>query len=182
MISNPLASPFAKPGPWLGAYYTLRENDPVAMKNREQKKDKAAPTRGRFIVAEMGRREIAAAQAIDPWRDSARFQRGDILEVEYRPQDAPEAEITERVVGLCIAVHRRGIGSSFRLLCKPDDVPVEYQFQLFAPTLRSIELRQRPTKAPRMQKIYYMRERVGELKFLKPSVGPGSPKPKRGDK
>eukprot|EP00967_Tisochrysis_lutea_P062403 scaffold80094_cov34-Tisochrysis_lutea.AAC.1 len=168
-LANPLANPYAKPSPWLGAYYTLREGDPASMRNREKRMDKAAPKRSRFIVAEIERREVAAMQQREPWRDFKNFDRGDILEVEYRPQDAASSEVTERVVGLCIAIHRKALGSSFRLLCKPDETPVEYQFQLFSPTVLGIEVRAKPKKRPRLSKLYYMRERIGDLKLPRPT-------------
>lgn len=178
-LANPLANPFAKPSPWLGAYYSLREHDPAAMANREKRMDKAAPKRGRFIVAEMERREVEAIQQREPWRNFQRFDRGDIVEIEYRPQDAASTEVTERVVGMVIAIHRKALGSSFRLLCRPDELPVEYQFQLFSPTLLSIEVRSKPKQKPRLAKLYYMRDRVGTLKFPRPSGG-NAPKAKEG--
>jgi ribosomal protein L19 len=178
-LTNPLANPFAKPGPWLGAYYSLREHDPAAMANREKRMDKAAPKRGRFIVAETERRDIEAIQQREPWRNFNRFDRGDVVETEYRPQDAASTEVTERVVGLVIAIHRRALGSSFRLLCRPDELPVEYQFQLFSPTLLGVEVRSKPKEKPRLAKLYYMRDRVGSLKFPRPSGGTG-PKAKGG--
>eukprot|EP00962_Isochrysis_galbana_P057612 scaffold30041_cov107-Isochrysis_galbana.AAC.6 len=77
------------------------------MANREKRMDKAAPKRGRFIVAEMERREVEAIQQREPWRNFQRFDRGDIVEIEYRPQDAASTEVTERVVGMAGRAARR---------------------------------------------------------------------------
>ena len=107
--------------PWMGAWYTLREGDPVAMANREKLKGRRPPTRGRFIVQELDRRRRAKEHAAEPWR-AGHFRVGDTLQVEHRPS---LSEKVERSVGLCIGRHRRGLGSSFRLLCKPDGVAVE---------------------------------------------------------
>ena len=93
------------------------------------------------------------------------FRVGDTLQVEHRPS---LSEKVERSVGLCIGRHRRGLGSSFRLLCKPDGVAVEYQFFLYSPLLTSIEVRAKPRKRYRKSKLYYMRERVNEISFPKP--------------
>ena len=98
-------------------------------------------------------------------RDSPYPARVRRLQVEHRPS---LSEKVERSVGLCIGRHRRGLGSSFRLLCKPDGVAVEYQFFLYSPLLTSIEVRAKPRKRYRKSKLYYMRERVNEISFPKP--------------
>lgn len=139
-----LRHPFAVAQPWLGAYYSLREGDVAAMKNRDRRMDKAPQKRAAFMTAEIERREMAAAIEREPWRNLSNFDRGNIYEVEYRPMDGKvgSPDVTERVVGLCLGVHRRAFGASFRLLCKPDDCPTEYQFQIFSPTLLNVTLRQ----------------------------------------
>ena len=156
--------PYRVVQPWMGAWYTLREGDPVAMANREKLKGRRPPTRGRFIVQELDRRRRAKEHAAEPWR-AGHFRVGDTLQVEHRPS---LSEKVERPVGLCIGRHRRGLGSSFRLLCKPDGVAVEYQFFLYSPLLTSIEVRAKPRKRYRKSKLYYMRERVNEISFPKP--------------
>ncbi|EOD27449.1 hypothetical protein EMIHUDRAFT_235791 [Emiliania huxleyi CCMP1516] len=134
------------------------------MHNRERRRGKAAPKRGRFITQEVERREVARRNVAEPWRDMKGFDRGDILEVEHRPADVGSDGPTERVVGVCIAKHHRALGSSFRLLCKPDDLPVEYQFAAYSPLLVSVDVRSRPRKRPRLSKLYYLRQRASELK------------------
>mmetsp|Transcript_2105 Transcript_2105/g.6764 ORF Transcript_2105/g.6764 Transcript_2105/m.6764 type:complete len:147 (-) Transcript_2105:517-957(-) len=138
------------------------------MHNRERRRGKAAPKRGRFITQEVERREVARRNVAEPWRDMKGFDRGDILEVEHRPADVGSDGPTERVVGVCIAKHHRALGSSFRLLCKPDDLPVEYQFAAYSPLLVSVDVRSRPRKRPRLSKLYYLRQRASELKFPEP--------------
>ena len=82
---------------------------------------------------------------------------GDTLQVEHRPS---LSEKVERSVGLCIGRHRRGLGSSFRLLCKPDGVAVEYQFFLYSPLLTSIEVRAKPSEAvPQVEAVLHARAR-----------------------
>jgi len=157
--------PYARPMPWLGAWYTLREGDPVAMRNRAMLKQRKGNSRGRFICQELGRRAVAKSVEQDPWRQGL-FDRGDILEVQYRPSTS---EPPERVVGLCIAKHKRHWASSFRLLCKPDNLPVEYQFQLHSPLLVGIEVRSKPKKRPRQLKMYYMRDQMAKVKLPKPT-------------
>ena len=104
--------------------YTLREGDPVAMANREKLKGRRLPTRGRFIV--QSSTGGGARRSTRRSRGAGHFRVGDTLQVEHRLS----LEKVERSVGLCIGRHRRGLGSSFRLLCKPDGVAVEYQFFL----------------------------------------------------
>lgn len=173
--------PFAVAQPWLGAYYSLREGDVAAMKNRDRRMDKAPQKRAAFMTAEIERREMAAAIEREPWRNLSNFDRGNIYEVEYRPMDGKvgSPDVTERVVGLCLGVHRRAFGASFRLLCKPDDCPTEYQFQIFSPTLLNVTLRQTPKKRPRFSKLYYMRERIGDIRMPKLLGADEAKKPKK---
>lgn len=116
-------NPWARPAPWLGAYYQLRQGDPAAMHNRERRRGKAAPKRGRFITQEVERREVARRNVDEPWRDMKGFDRGDILEVEHRPADVGSDGPTERVVGVCIAKVRRrsapSLSRTARTLTRP---------------------------------------------------------------
>lgn len=184
--STPLqAHPYRVPQPWLGAYYTLREEGPMkcerALANREKLKGKNAPARGRFIVSVLEKLQIDEMVAKDPWRGSAKTQEGlksgQTLEVWWKPAvDQPE----ERVVGYCIARHNRGLGTSFRLLCKIDNCPIEYQFQLFSPLLVNVIKRaeRRKTQMSREKfgrirsKLYFLRDEVDSLKLPKPTPRP----------
>ena len=165
-VPSQATSPLVKPTPWLGAYYSIREDQPAAVKNRQLLRGKARPKRARFIVQTLDKREVDRLNEAEPWRSLDSFDRGDILEVEHLPAGA---ESPERIVGLCIAQHRKGLHSSFRLLCKPDGFAVEYQFQNYSPALSNILLRQQPRKRPHKLKLYYMRDKVDSLKLPPPT-------------
>ena len=165
------AHPYRVPQPWLGAYYTLREDDPRAIANREKLKGRRAPSRCRFIMGALEKLQTTAAIEAEPWRGHVRtgksFRVGETLEVTHRPSPS-EAE--ERVVGMCIARHNRGLGSSFRLLCKVDTVAVEYQFMLFSPLLTDISVVAKGKKVVRRRsKLYFLRDRVSSLSFPRPT-------------
>ena len=165
------AHPYRVPQPWLGAYYTLREDDPRAMANREKLRGRRAPARCRFIMGAIEKQQTSAAIEAEPWRGHARtgksFRVGETLEVTHRP--SPQ-EAEERVVGMCIARHNRGLGSSFRLLCKVDNVAVEYQFMLFSPLLTDISVVAKAKKVVRRRsKLYFLRDRVSSLSFPRPT-------------
>jgi len=148
-----------RPQPWMGAYYTLRESDPTALRNREKLQQRARPVRGRFICQTLDKRQREEIEAREPWR-AADFTRGDVLEVQYKPSVSEEVNAA---IGLCIGRIHKGLGSSFRLLCRPDGVAVEYQFKLYSPLLQNIVLRSRPKRTPRRKKIYEHRETVSRL-------------------
>lgn len=181
--------PYAAPQSWLGAYYTLRQDGPLkcerAIANREKLKGKNAPARSRYIVSAIEKLQIDELVKKDPWRGTAKsehgIQSGETLEVWYKPSvDQPE----ERVVGYCIARHNKGLGSSFRILCKIDQCPIEYQFQLFSPMLLNIITRAPRRKTQRSRekfgrirsKLYFLRDEVDKLKLPKPT-----PRPRRSD-
>lgn len=138
------------------------------MRNRAKLRGRRAPTRGRFIVSALEEADVAARVSAEPWR-AGHFQTGDIVEVEHR---ASLSDPPERAVGMVLGRHRRGVAASFRLLCKPDDMPLEYQFMLHSPLLLSITVRSEPRKRPRTRKIYYMRERVKQISLPKPTRRP----------
>ena len=187
--------PYAAPQSWLGAYYTLRQEGPLkcerAIANREKRKGKNAPARGRFIVSAIEKLQIDELVKKDPWRGPAKsehgIQSGETLEVWFKPAiDQPE----ERVVGYCIARHNRGLGSSFRLLCKIDQCPIEYQFQLFSPLLLNVIVRAPRRKTQRKKekfgrlrsKLYFLRDEVDKLNLPKPTPRPrkeAAPKAKK---
>lgn len=151
---------YAVPSKWLGAYYTLREGDEVTERKRERLCGKRDATRGRFIVSTLDKAEIERIQAEAPWRVWS-FKTGDFLEVEHR---ASRSDNVQTCVGLVIARHKRGLGSSFNLLCNVDGVPLEYKFKLYSPLLLSLKVRGALEKKPRMKPhIYYMRDRVRKL-------------------
>lgn len=183
----------ATPSEWLGAYYKLGAIDPMLqpeqrdamVRNKARLKGKRTPARGRYIVGVLEAIERKKLEEAEPWRKPYYFQPGDFLEVEY---SAKPDEPADRVVGMMIGVHRRGLGSSFRLLCQVDNTPLEYHFQLYSPLLRRVTLRQKSNWRDGKRKLYVMREKVGSIAFPKVTPRgkePGPPAPpapkKRGD-
>lgn len=147
----------------MGAYYTLREHDDAAMLNRSKLRGKKPISRGRFIVKALNDLEIQKMKERDPWRQA--FRVGDFLEVEYR---ASAKDNPERVVGICIARHNRGIAASFRLLTKESEVPIEYHWPIYSPLISAIEVRSRLKKIRKASKLYYLREEYNKLNIPKP--------------
>ena len=148
-----------RPNSWMGAYYKLREDDPAAMRNRDRLMQKKEPTRGRFIVSALERIECDKLQASQPWR-AGDFKPGDYLQVDHRPS---MTDPQESIVGVMIGLHRRGLGSSFRLLCYPDSTPVEYQFQLYSPLVVNVTVRKPSEWRNKQRKLYKLREVVQTL-------------------
>ena len=105
-----------QPNKWLGAYFKMREGDETAAKNAAKLRGKRSNTRARFIVQTQENTEIAARNEADAWR-KMEWNPGDFLEVEHSPKIGDQAD---RVVGVLIGMYRRGLGSSFRLLCYVD--------------------------------------------------------------
>jgi len=183
----------AMPHEWLGAYYKLSAVDPKLMpeqkaamlRNKAKLKGKRAPARGRYIVGVLEAVQRTKLEAVDPWRKPYYFEPGDFLEVEYCSKiDEPP----DRVTGMMIGVHQRGLGSSFRLLCQVDNTPLEYHFQLYSPLLQKVTLRQKSSWRDMKRKLYVMRKKVSSITFPKVTPRgkePGPPTPparkKKGD-
>ena len=132
--SPPPQHEYWQPNSWLGAYYKLREGQPVAEANKARLVGKKTPKRGNFIVGAMEAVEMRKLQAAQPWRSMAGWKPGTYLEVDHTPRTG---EALERVVGILLGCKRKGLGSSFRLLCNADSTAVEYQFQTFSPLVRA---------------------------------------------
>ena len=154
-----------QPNSWLGAYFKLREGDSVALRNRERLRGKKSPSRGRFIMSSLERMERDKLEAQDSWR-KATWRPGDYLEVEHC---AKADDVPDRVVGILLGMHRRGLGSSFRLLCYVDKVAVEYQFQLYSPLVKNVVVRQASEWRDGKRKLFRLRDQVHKLNFPKPS-------------
>lgn len=133
------------------------------MRNRDRLRGRRHPVRGRFIVNTMDRMARSKLEAKDPWR-KATWKIGDYLEVEH---SAKVGEIADRVVGILIGIHRRGMGSSFRLLCYVDNTAVEYQFQLYSPLVKDVVVRKPSEWRDGKRKLYMLREQVSKLVFPK---------------
>jgi len=153
-----------RPNSWLGAYFKLREDDPAAVRNRERLMGRRSPTRGRFIVGALERAERDKLESQEPWR-TTEYKPGDYLQVEHRPTVGAS---TDTIVGVMIGMHRRGLGSSFRLLCHVDGVPVEYQFMLYSPLLVNVLVRKPSEWRNKQKKLVKLRDSVKTLAFPRP--------------
>ena len=103
-------------------------------------------------------------EAKDPWR-AGKFKPGDYLQVEHR---SAHGEPVDAVVGMLIGIHRRGLGSSIRLLCHVDGSAVEYQFQLYSPMVTNITVRRPSDRWNRQKKLYQLRKLVHTLSIPAP--------------
>mmetsp|Transcript_49402 Transcript_49402/g.122766 ORF Transcript_49402/g.122766 Transcript_49402/m.122766 type:complete len:226 (-) Transcript_49402:198-875(-) len=147
---------YMAPSKWLGAYYTLREDNEVARRKRDRLCDKKSNVRGRYIMRTLDEMQIKQIQAAEPWRDW-HFKQGHYIEVEHR---ASLSDPIHRVAGLVIGRHNQGMATSFRLLCDVEGVSVEYKFKLYSPLLLSITVRNRLDKRPKKRgNLFYMRDR-----------------------
>jgi large subunit ribosomal protein L19 len=156
-----------RPSSWLGAYYKLREGDPAAEANQARLKGRRSPSRAAFIVDAVERIERDGLEARQPWRDPKRYTAGDYVQVEHR---AAVGEPTDTVVGIVVGVHKKGLGSSFRLLSYIDQTPIEYQFQLYSPLLADVIVRKPSNWRFKKRKLYFLRDRVQSLSFPAPLV------------
>ena len=92
---------------------------------------------------------------------------GNIISITYSPSlDSPRRQC---FTGICIAVRRRGLGSTITLRNVVDGVPIERAFPMYSPTIRHAEVvGNRKTKK---LKLYNLRYRP-----LKDSTFPGATK------
>ena len=153
-----------QPSSWLGAYYKLRADDPVAMRSRDRFVDKSAPKRGLFILQTIETLEREKLEADEPWR-AGNFKPGDYLQVEHRPSTGEQPDVR---VGVLIGIHRRGLGSSIRLLCLIDGEAVESQYQLYSPMLVNVFERKPSEWRSKQRKLYDLRARAGALSYPAP--------------
>ena len=129
-----------KPNSWLGAYYGIREDKGSAATKQQQLVGKKTTRRGRFIVGAMNSIEKSKRVEAEPWR-AMRWQPGSYLEIDHVPRTG---SAVERVVGMLLGVKRKGLGSTFRLLCHVEGATVEYQYQTFSPLLVNATVRRAP--------------------------------------
>ncbi|PVV00083.1 hypothetical protein BB559_000139 [Furculomyces boomerangus] len=86
---------------------------------------------------------------------------GDAVIVESS-NNLTNPEFTTRFIGICIAINRRGIDTSFTLRNVILKVGVEMKFKAFSPLVRKIEVL-RKGKGFRRAKLYYLRDRSGSI-------------------
>jgi large subunit ribosomal protein L19 len=95
------------------------------------------------------------------------FRPGDTLRVSVKIVEGANERV-QAYEGVCIAIKRRGISSSFTVRKISNGEGVERTFPLYSPKLAKIEVVR--TGKVRQAKIYYMRERTGKAARIKERV------------
>ncbi|KAI9472760.1 translation protein SH3-like domain-containing protein [Coemansia mojavensis] len=93
---------------------------------------------------------------------------GDVVFVETI-NSTSDPSATTTFSGVCIAIYRRGIDTSFILRNIVNKVGVEMRFMAYSPLVKRIEIMQKTTRV-RRAKLFYLRENPGrtfQLKALK---------------
>ncbi|KAJ2617477.1 hypothetical protein H4S08_000319 [Coemansia sp. RSA 1365] len=93
---------------------------------------------------------------------------GDVVFVETF-NSMSDTSATSSFTGVCIAIYRRGIDTSFILRNMVLNVGVEVRFMAYSPLMKRIEIIQKAKKSKRA-KLFYLRENPGrtfQLKALK---------------
>ncbi|KAG0168599.1 hypothetical protein DFQ28_000615 [Apophysomyces sp. BC1034] len=127
----------------------------------------AAPSKGKTNVMEYvvnqqveranadGRRELFSR------KNSEGVKPGSILLVETF--NAANEAATSTFMGVCIAIRRKGIDTSFTLRNIVMRVGVEQRFSLYSPLVKSVRVLQKPTEwKVRRAKLFYLRDRPGK--------------------
>jgi large subunit ribosomal protein L19 len=86
------------------------------------------------------------------------FYPGSILKVQY---SNPGETFERSFVGICVAIHNRGVATNFVLRNSFSGVTVEKRFQTFAPNLKSIQVLDLSRR--RKSKLYYLRNRPAKV-------------------
>ncbi|KAJ2746008.1 hypothetical protein GGI20_001710 [Coemansia sp. BCRC 34301] len=93
---------------------------------------------------------------------------GDVVTVETRSSMAEGAAVSS-FTGVCIAIYRRGVDTSFILRNLVQKVGVEMRFMAYSPLVKRIEIVHKGA-GYRRAKLFYLRENPGkafQLKMLK---------------
>ncbi|KAJ1673344.1 hypothetical protein EV182_005419 [Spiromyces aspiralis] len=96
---------------------------------------------------------------------SERLCPGDVVLVESINSMSKPAS-TSTFVGVCIAINRRGIDTSFTLRNVLMKVGVEMRFAAYSPMVKRIQILQKG-KGFRRAKLYYLRDQPGKVFQLK---------------
>ncbi|PVU88367.1 hypothetical protein BB561_005895 [Smittium simulii] len=86
---------------------------------------------------------------------------GDVVMVESSNNLTNPDHVTN-FLGICIAIHRRGIDTSFILRNIVLKTGVEIKFKVFSPLVKTIKILRKGTKY-RKSKLYFLRERKGSI-------------------
>ena len=151
----------------------------IARANRARLKGKKPKSRGEFITQTLDmleRQRIQAERTEDAhWLGAnghtKTFIPGDILRVTFQPT---KSEPEQKFVGICIAKHRKGLATSFRVVGKVGQsarkqTQIEYQFMHFSPLLKDVQVlvKQRDTGRLRRSKLYFLRDKLSDVRFPK---------------
>ncbi|ORZ05417.1 translation protein SH3-like domain-containing protein [Absidia repens] len=87
---------------------------------------------------------------------------GSVVLVET--QNGPNETTTSSFMGICIAIRRKGIDTSFTLRNIVMRVGVEQRYSLYSPLLHSIKVLQQPNEMKvRRAKLFYLRDQPGKV-------------------
>ncbi|KAJ1754124.1 hypothetical protein LPJ77_005151 [Coemansia sp. RSA 2523] len=86
---------------------------------------------------------------------------GDIVQVETI-NSVSNPSLTSSFTGVCIAIYRRGIDTSFILRNIVQKVGVEVRYMAYSPLLKRIEVLQKAQRV-RRAKLFYLRENPGKM-------------------
>ncbi|MDR0453903.1 MAG: 50S ribosomal protein L19 [Deferribacteraceae bacterium] len=92
------------------------------------------------------------------------FRPGDTVKVNFRIIEGNKERI-QAYEGLVIAIHRAGIGSTFKVRKMVGDIGVERTFPFYSPRVESVEIKR--TGRVRRAKLYYMRKLRGKATRIK---------------
>lgn len=123
---------------------------------------------------EEGLRLIAEGRAIFP-KKIPNPRSGDVIRIKY-VHSLSNMNMQLYFTGICIAVKRRGLGSTFVLRNVVEGIPIERGFPIYSPLIQDAEIIGR--KDVRKMKLYYLRD-----KPLRESTVPNAtkaPKPRTG--
>lgn len=97
-------------------------------------------------------------------KELPKFRPGDTVKVNFRIIEGTKERI-QAYEGLVIAIHRAGVGSTFKVRKVVGDVGVERTFPFYSPRIDSVEVKR--MGRVRRAKLYYMRDLRGKATRLK---------------
>ena len=117
------------------------------------------------IIHTLEQEEIASMSA---GKTIPEFRAGDTVSVLVNVIEGSRKR-TQAYEGVVIAKRNRGLNSSFIVRKISSGEGVERTFQLYSPTIASIEVKRRGDV--RRAKLYYLRDRVGKAAKVKEQIG-----------
>jgi large subunit ribosomal protein L19 len=107
---------------------------------------------------------IEAVEAEYKTRELPVFRSGDTVKVNFRIVEGNKERV-QAYEGLVIAIHRAGVGSTFKVRKMVGDVGVERTFPFYSPRVESVEVKR--LGRVRRAKLYYMRKLKGKAARIK---------------